>query len=415
MKPLEEILQELANTDEPRKLFLDLPRGQRRTIYFQLPETYRQTLLEDLEKDELKNFIKSLDPAEAADVVEQLDETTRTEVLARLSESRRRAIEFLSGFDPDTAAGLMDLDFITVPAETSLEEISSRIRRHEKKFGRFPIILLLDGDALQGRLDPGVLSYKGEEKISLSNYTKKIPVINQSTSASRVIEIFQDEPGQIAAVIDDEVDVLGVIHAEDLLPVIREEAADTLLEFSGVHEEESVLDGPFIKIQRRYRWLILNLATAFLAAGTVGLFEETISGLTLLAIYMPIVAGMGGNAGTQSMAVTVRGIAMSQVSLSSGIRVIFNEIIAGAANGAITGGIVAVIATVFNRSWMLGAVLGVSMVVNLIIAGFFGALIPLVLKQLNFDPATSATIFITTATDVLGFFVFLGLAGLLLF
>ena len=142
----------------------------------------------------------------------------------------------------------------------------------------------------------------------------------------------------------------------------------------------------------------------------VGFFEDTIAAFTLLAVYMPVVAGMGGNAGTQSMAVTVRGIALKQISLSTGRRAVINEIIAGGTNGLITGVLVAVIASVFNQNPLLGIVLGVSMVLNLVIAGLFGTTVPLALDRVGKDPATSATIFISTATDVLGFFIFLGLA-----
>jgi magnesium transporter len=170
-------------------------------------------------------------------------------------------------------------------------------------------------------------------------------------------------------------------------------------------------------VQSRYKWLILNLGTAFLAAAVVGLFESTITAVAILAAYMPVVAGMGGNAGTQAMAVTVRGISLGQVSLETGKRVVANEALAGALNGAVTGVLVAVIATAFSFGTygvFLGGVIGVSMVANLIIAGFFGALTPLLLDKVGYDPATSATIFITTATDVLGFFVFLGLAQVVL-
>jgi len=214
------------------------------------------------------------------------------------------------------------------------------------------------------------------------------------------------------AVLDDDGSILGVIYADDILHLIEEEAGETLYEFTGVAGEESALDGPVAKIRSRYKWLIINLGTAFMAAAVVGLFESTIAAIAVLAAYMPVVAGMGGNAGTQAMAVTVRGISLDQVSLSTGSRVIPQRIIAGAVNGLITGVLVAVIATVFAPEYgaLLGLVIGVAMVANLIIAGFFGALIPLVLDRLGQDPATSATIFITTATDVLGFFVFLGLA-----
>jgi len=200
---------------------------------------------------------------------------------------------------------------------------------------------------------------------------------------------------------------MGVIYVGDFLRVIEDQTGETLYEFTGVREEESILNGPVSKV--RYRWLIINLGTAFLAAGAVGLFEDTIAAFTLLAVYMPVVAGMGGNAGTQSMAVTVRGIALEQISLSTGGRAVINEILAGAANGLITGVLVVIIAAVFNKSPMLGLVLGISMVLNLIIAGFFGTLIPLLLDRIGKDPAASATIFITTMTDVPGFFIFLGL------
>jgi magnesium transporter len=178
-----------------------------------------------------------------------------------------------------------------------------------------------------------------------------------------------------------------------------------------------VLDRPAVKVRSRYRWLILNLGTAFLAAAVVGLFESTIAAVAILAAYMPVVAGMGGNAGTQAMAVTVRGISLGQVSLRTGKRVVANEVVAGAINGLITGVLVAVIAVAFSLGEFgiqLGVVIGISMVANLVIAGFFGALTPMVLDRVGYDPATSATIFITTATDVLGFLVFLGLAQVVL-
>jgi magnesium transporter len=248
----------------------------------------------------------------------------------------------------------------------------------------------------------------------ITAYVREAPAVRYDATDADVVGLVREDPESAIAVLDDDDSILGVIYAEDLLRLVEAEAGETLYEFTGVAEEESVLDGPLAKVRSRYLWLIVNLGTAFLAAAVVGLFEATIAAFTLLAVYMPVVAGMGGNAGTQSMAVTVRGIALGQVSLSTGARVIGNEVIAGAANGAITGALVAVVAAVFNRSPLLGVVLGVSMVVNLVIAGFFGTLIPLVLSRIGKDPATSATIFITTATDVLGFFVFLGLAKVVL-
>jgi magnesium transporter len=255
------------------------------------------------------------------------------------------------------------------------------------------------------------------ETETLSDYVQETPYVRYDRDDEAVLEVFKQNRERSVAVLDEEEDILGVIHAQDLFQMLEETRGETLYEFTGVAEEESVLDGPGTKVRRRYKWLILNLGTAFMAAAVVGLFESTIAAVAILAAYMPVVAGMGGNAGTQAMAVTVRGISLDEVSLKTGKRVIFNEVAAGAANGAITGLLVAVIAIAFSFGEfgvLLGVVIGVSMVANLIIAGFFGALTPLILDRLGYDPATSATIFITTATDVLGFFVFLGLAQVLL-
>ena len=167
-------------------------------------------------------------------------------------------------------------------------------------------------------------------------------------------------------------------------------------------------------MRHRYKWLIINLGTAFLAASVVGLFADTLKQFVILAMYMPIVAGMGGNAATQTLAVIVRGIAVGEITLKNSLPAIYKEVGAGFINGVINGVIVAMVATFWNSDPKLGLVLGAAMIINLITAGFFGALIPLVMKAFGKDPATSATIFITTATDVFGFFAFLGLATMVL-
>ncbi|MFB6345679.1 MAG: magnesium transporter [bacterium] len=413
METTEDVQQSLATSSKPADELMDLSRSLRGRVFFQLPDQLQETIVEDMDRNQLEDFVRRLDPDEATDVLSLTDEEIRESVLQTLDSNRREKLKFLLEFRPDSAAGIMDLDYITVNQETTLDAVSERVRRHEERTGRFPKIFVRSDDYI-GQLPAEALAFDEEESTSLMDHVSEIPTVRPNDPDSSVIDVFHSNPEKDIAVVDEEDEILGVIHSADLLKLIEEEAGETLYEFTGVSEEESVLDGPLVKIKRRYRWLILNLGTAFLAAAVVGLFEETIAAFTLLAVYMPIVAGMGGNAGTQSMAITVRGIAMDQVSLATGGRVVFNEVIAGAANGAITGALVAGIATVFNQNWVFGVVLGVSMILNLVIAGFFGAVIPLVLDKLKFDPATSATIFITTATDVLGFFIFLWLAKVVL-
>ncbi|WP_114578857.1 magnesium transporter [Saliphagus sp. LR7] len=409
--------QTIAASPEPAAEFRALSRERQREVFVQLPDAVREAVVADMDEDQLHGFVRRLDPDEATDALEVAHEETRQAVLRRLDEDRREAIEYLLEFDPESAAGLMTLDYVTVDVRRGFGEVRKRVRRYEERTGRFPVIFVLENGRLLGELPGPALAMTNGDGDAIDDYVRAAPSVGYDSDEEEVLERFRENPESTVAVLDradGEDTVLGAIYAEDLLRLVDEEASRTLYEFTGVTEEESILDGPVAKVRRRYKWLIVNLGTAFLAAAVVGLFEDTIAAFTLLAVYMPVVAGMGGNAGTQSMAVTVRGIAYGQVSLQTGGRAVVNEIIAGAANGAITGALVAAIATVFNRSPLLGVVLGVSMVLNLVIAGFFGTVIPLVLDRFGIDPATSATIFITTATDVLGFFIFLGLARAIL-
>nr|WP_243637750.1 magnesium transporter [Natrarchaeobius chitinivorans] len=402
-----DIQETIAMASKPSNPFTDLPLSKWRDVFFALPEEVQEHLIVDMSRSELETFIDWLDPDEVTDVLGYTDEETRETLLATLDSERREKIDFLLSFDPESAAGVMSLDYVTVDETRDFPEVIERVRRFEERRGRVPTIFVTGDGELQGELPGAALSVADPETETISDYVQETPYVRYDRDDEAVLEVFRQNRERSVAVLDEEEDILGVIHAEDLLRLLEEARGQTLYEFTGVAEEESVLDGPGTKVRRRYKWLILNLGTAFMAAAVVGLFESTIAAVAILAAYMPVVAGMGGNAGTQAMAVTVRGISLGEVSLNTGKRVIFNEVVAGAVNGMITGVLVAVIAIAFSFGefgLLLGGVIGISMVANLVIAGFFGAITPLLLDRVGFDPATSATIFITTATDVLGFF-----------
>ena len=414
MDAIADIQQDISTAESPAESFATLSRDEKPDLFFSLPESMQERLVGDMNRGQLRAFVRLLDPDQATDVLGFADEPMREAVLEDLDANRREKIGFLLEFDPESAAGLMDLDYITVSVHHEFGDVARRVRRFEDRTDRVPTIFVLDGQTLLGELPGAALAMSDRESEAIAEYVEPVPHVRFDQSDADVLDVFRTNHESRVAVLDDDGEILGVIHADELLMLIEEEAAETLYEFTGVDEEEGVHDGPLVKVRHRYKWLIINLGTAFMAAAVVGLFESTIAALALLAAYMPVVAGMGGNAGTQSMAVTVRGLSLDQVSWATGRRVVVNEVIAGAINGAITGILVAIIASVFNQSPLLGAVIGVSMVVNLVIAGFFGAVIPMLLDTMDIDPATSATIFITTATDVLGFFVFLGLAQVVL-
>ena len=307
----------------------------------------------------------------------------------------------------------MTLDYIQVDASENIAEVAKKFKQHENRTGRPPVILVMKESKLAGFLPGHELGFAARSE-RIDKYIKRIPAISYAAPHRRVIEVFHAHPHNKVAVLSDEGSVLGIIYSDDVLRLIENQAGASLYDFAGVSDEESVTDSAKRKVKFRYKWLIINLVTAFLAAFTVGQFEDTISKYVLLAVYMPIVAGMGGNAATQTLAVLVRGIALRQINLHTAFRTLKNEIGAGVINGLINGFLVAFVVLIKDHDPKIAFILALAMVINLIVAAIFGTLVPLIMSRLKKDPASSATIFITTATDVFGFLAFLGLATLIL-
>jgi magnesium transporter len=234
------------------------------------------------------------------------------------------------------------------------------------------------------------------------------------------VDMDQEEVARLVAsynllaipVVDEQNKLVGVITVDDVIDVIKDEATEDLYRLAGVSSDERVFTPATESLRKRMPWLIVNLATAFLAAGVVGIFQSTISGWVALAVFMPIVAGMGGNAATQTLTVIVRGIALGELTWSNSRKALAKELLVGIGNGLVVGSIAAVVAWIMNGDPRLGILLALAMVVNLFVAGLAGTLIPLGLKALKIDPALASAVFITTFTDVAGFASFLGLATL---
>lgn len=396
-------LDNFRDVDEPLKGF----------VLLALPKQTRRQIMHSLENHELAIILNSLDPDKATDLLQEISKRRAKHLTNQLDTDIKEKVELLLSFHPKTAAGLMNLDYIVATPGMHFEDISADLEEHEKRTGKFPSILVVDSGKLIGELPGHVLAlHKGKEKID--DHIKRVPHIRYDNDEHNVVDSFLKHPHDKVVVLDENEAIIGVIHSDDLLSLLDKRRANDLYGLAGVNKEEDALDGMLTKVRFRWLWLIINLGTAFLAASVVGLFEDTISKLTLLAVYMPIVAGMGGNAATQTLAVTVRGIVMHEVTLRKAMPYVVKEVGAGVINGAINGFLVAMVAVLINKNPMLGLVLAIAMVCNLLIASLAGATIPLIMKSLGKDPATSATIFITTCTDVGGFFVFLGLAQLML-
>ena len=394
-------------------LFRRLSAMEQGTALLGLSPRVQKHILKHINDDELLDLLNYLDPQQVTRLLRRIDQKRASRVLERVNERVRDKVEYLLRFNPRAAAGLMSVNYVTVEGDSHFRDVSTILEGEERATGVFPTIVVMDGSHLVGEL-PGHALVLAKPSEKIASHVKKLPSIRYDATEQQAVNQFLRHPHGKIVVVDDQKAVLGVIVTDDIIPLLQNHAPGSLYSFAGVTHEEDAYDSPFVKVAYRYKWLIINLGTAFMAAAVVGLFEPTLSKFVLLAIYMPIVAGMGGNAGTQTLAVAIRALTLKQIDRQTGRRFIRNEMIAGAFNGLINGLIVATVAVIFNQSPMLGFVLGVAMIINLIVAGFFGATIPMLMKRLGKDPASSATIFITTATDVFGFFVFLGLATILL-
>lgn len=396
--------------------FRALPKSKQGFFLLNTPRRTRDKILQHISDADITKMVNFLDPSQAAQLLQRIKDKKRNEkIISKLNTELQDKVSFLFRFAPNTAGSIMDLNYIEVGKNDSFETIKRRLVAHEKKTGKIPHILAVEDGLLLGEIPQHTLILNPKLKAkTIATSIIPLPSIHHAEKTEKVLETIKHHPHSKVAVIDDDESILGIIYSDDIIRLLQKQSSTGLYDFAGVHDEEDVFDSAFSKVRHRYKWLIINLGTAYMAAWVVSLFADTLSKFVLLAAYMPIVAGMGGNAATQTLAVTVRGLALGEIELKNCGRALLSEVGAGFLNGLINGVIVAIIAVVWNHSPLLGFVTGVAMISNLVVAGFFGALTPLVMKKLGKDPATSATIFITTATDVIGFFVFLGLASILL-
>lgn len=413
-RKLTKLINQISFHPEHRvEIFQDLPESRKTELLHWLTPHIKKDLLLHLSDEEIVDLLNKVDPDEVTDLLQLFSKRKRERILEDLSEELKGAVSQLLQFDANTAAGLMNLDYIQVNSDDTVEDVAKKFKNHERKTGRLPVIVVMKEGKLAGFLPGHELGFVPKSN-RITPYIKKMPSVRSSADHHEVLQIFRSHPHNKIGVINDDGTIAGIIYSDDVLQLMQDQEASSLYDFAGISDEETVTDSYKRKVHHRYRWLIINLGTAFLAASVVGLFKDTISQYVLLAVYMPIVAGMGGNAATQTLAVMVRGLSMGQIDVKTAWQTVKNEIGAGFINGLINGFIVAIIVILSNHDWKVAIVLALAMVINLVVAGLFGSIVPLIVQKLGKDPASSATIFITTATDVLGFLAFLGLGTLIL-
>jgi len=381
------------------------------TALTEVDDTIREQILEDLPPEAVAEGVRDLDSDDAVSILEDLDPEERNEILDQLPPVERVALARSLEFPEDSAGRLMQTDFIAVPPFWTVGQVIDHLREADDLPDEFYQLFVVDpGYRLIGTVALDKL-LRSKRPTPIPEITDTSPQrIRATEDQEAVARLFERYNLVSAAVIDEADRLVGVITVDDIVDVIEEEADEDIRRLAGVGDEE-VSDTVGYVARSRLPWLLLNIATAFLAAGVISLFGGTIEQMVALAALMPIVASMGGNAGTQAMTVTVRAIATREIGLRRARRVIGREVVVALFNGAAVAACVGAGAGLWFRNFDLGAVIAVALVINIFVAGLVGSLIPLVLDRLKIDPAVASVVLLTALTDVTGFFVFLGLAG----
>ncbi|MCD6414784.1 MAG: magnesium transporter [Candidatus Diapherotrites archaeon] len=412
-KALIAVLLDQARGEYKSKIFLLLDDDVASDVILDVSDYTRQEILSHLTKGKITKLVEEMESDESTDLLTSLPRRLVKQILKYLTKKERTSIEKLLTYGEDTAGGLMKVEKVLIREDTLVGEAIEQIRKQNVE--NLHNVFVVDK---KGRIK-GVLPLRN--LIIAKNNTKvskimdrKVVTANVSMDVEQVARLFKQYDLYSMPVVDSTNRIVGRITADDVMDVIEDEAEEDLYKLSGIGADERVYDPIQKAIRGRMPWLVVNLFTALLAALTVSLFEGTIQKLVLLAVFMPVVAGMGGNAGTQTLTVIIRGIALGHLNKKGMKRVILKELSLGLLNGILIGAITSIIAYLWKGKPLIGFVIFLAMVINLLVAGTVGTLIPIILKKLNIDPAVASSVIVTTFTDVIGFASFLGIATILL-
>jgi len=384
-------------------------------VFSYLDDDVKRSTLSQMTAQQVADILSELDSDDALDLIENLDEKFQQEIIRNLSAKTRIAIEEGLTFPEDSAGRLMQREYVAIPQFWTVGKVIDYLRAAAEDLpSEFYDLIIIDplyhvvGEIPLNRILRSKRNKKIEE-LTLDDLHTIPAEMDQEEAAM----IFRREGLNSAPVVDNDNRLIGVITFDDIIDVIDEEAQEDILKLAGV-EGSDLYRAILSTTGSRFRWLFVNLMTAIAASIVISFFDATIEQIVALAVLMPIVASMGGNAGTQALTVAVRALATKELSSTNMMRVIGKETIVGTLNGIGFAIIMGVIAALWFSSNMLGLVIAAAMVINLIFAGLFGAGIPIVLDKMGTDPALASTVLLTTVTDVVGFFGFLGLASIFL-
>jgi len=380
-------------------------------IFIELNESIQEEVLQLLSTESIINIIKRLESDDAIKILENLEKNKKELVLEKLPPKDKFLLEEGLSYPEDSAARIMQREFTAVPSNWSVGQTIDYLRENKDLPKEFLEIFIVDNEFKPIGTVPSSRVLRTSRDSKMNSIMAEMPVlISVNMDKEEVGHTFESYNLVSAGVVNKDNKLVGMITADDVVTVVQEEAEEDALRLAGVGDEE-ITDSVIIKTKRRFNWLLLNLFTALLATWVISNFGASIEQMVALAFLMPIVASMGGNAGMQTLAVTIRAIAKKELSTSNFNRVVGKEFIIGILNGVIFAIITAVIVHLWFKEINLSLLIGVSMILNMIVAGLFGILVPVSLKKMNIDPALASSVFVTTITDVIGFLSFLGLGS----
>ena len=380
-------------------------------VFIELNESIQSEIIKYLSSETIISILKNLESDNAIKILENLDEKNKNMVLNSLPPKDRFALQESLSYPEDTAARLMQREFTAIPSNWSVGQTIDYLRENKDLPEEFLEIFIVDNEFKPIGTVPS-------SKVLRTSRDTKMQSIMLETQLSIPVDMDQEEVGHLfenynlnsACVVDKSNKLVGMITSDDVLTVLKEEAEEDALRLAGVGDEE-ITDGVFKKTKRRFNWLLLNLFTAFIATWVIYMYEDAIKEMVLLAVLMPIVASMGGNAGMQTLAVTIRALATKELSAGNFSKIVTKEFIIGILNGIIFAVIAATIVQLWLDQINLSILIAVAMILNMIVAGLFGILVPVALKRMKIDPAVASSVFVTTITDVVGFLSFLGIGA----
>ena len=417
-----ELLSEM-HPAEIAHLLESLPVNQREQVWPHIPEDTggeillhlndeaRAALINKMETEDLVAATETLDTDDLADILPEMPQDVIQEVLLSLETQERDRLKSVLSYDEDSAGGLMDLDTIVIREDISLDVVLRYLRGKDSIPKGTDNLFVVDRENhYLGLLPLSLILTSKPDLLVKELMVTNIEGIPAEKHAREVANLFEHRDLITAPVVDEENHLLGRITIDDVVDVIRDEADHSLMSMAGLNEEEDMFAPVFTSTRRRSIWLGVNMLTAFLASWVIGLFGATIEKMVALAVLMPIVASMGGIAGSQTLTLVIRGMALGQIGKSNSRRLLLKEMWIGVWNGLLWAIVIAGVAGLWFQNTQLGLIIAAAIVINLIVAAISGATIPLILKRYGADPALSGSVVLTTVTDIVGFLAFLGLA-----